>query len=691
MPTRRLTLLLALIAPALFAPLPAHAQEKLTGAPAETRQAVDAAIASVLPALVRIHVVEVDYQSGREVKSEATGSGVIFTPDGHVITNHHVAGHAKHLVCKLTSREDIDAELVGTDPLTDIAVIKLHPREARQFPVARFGDSSALAAGDPVLAMGSPEALSQSVTEGIVSNTALVVPDLFWPFKFELEGEDVGSIIRWIGHDAEINPGNSGGPLVNLEGEVVGINELQIGLGAAIPGNLALAVAQQLIKDGKVTRAWIGLDVQPLLKSEKGGPGALVSGAISGSPAEKAGFQSGDMLMSLNEKEVSVSYPEELPMFNQLVADLPIGKAVPAVVRRDGKSVTLSLLPEEREAARPREREFTGWGMTGRDLSLLEAMEMRRKSRDGVLVTSIRSGGPCEEARPRIIERDVITAVGGKPVRTVRELADATAAITANAKEPAPVIVALDRKAEQYLTVVKVGKKPLPEPAGEASKAWLGLNTQVLTREMAEALKLEDTTGVRVTQLLPGTSAESAGLRVGDLIVGLDGKKIAAFRPEHFDVFPAMIRQYDIGARVEMTILRDGAEQKLPVVLEASPKAAREMRSYRDDSFELMVRDVAAEDRLRQQLPEKEQGVLVESASEGGWAALAHLAIGDLVLKVDGRPTPSVDAFAERMKQIAAEKPDSVVLQVRRGIHMIYVDLQPRWTDAASPASQQPH
>ncbi len=677
--TRRLAPFIVLL---LTAALPARARAQAPKQMAPPRELIDAAIGAVFPALVRIHVVEVDYDSGREVKSEATGSGVILTPDGHIITNHHVAGHAKHLLVRLSSKEDIDAELVGTDPLTDIAVIKLHPKQARKFPVARFGDSSALRIGDPVLAMGSPEALSQSVTMGIVSNTELVIPDLFWPFKFQLEGEDVGSVVRWIGHDATINPGNSGGPLVNLQGEVVGINELELGLGGAIPGNLALAIARQLISDGKVGRAWMGLDVQPMLKAQSDGPGVLVSGAIPGSPAEKAGFQSGDVLISLNGKEVRVSYPEELPMFNQLVADLPIGKPAQATLRRRDQTLVLAIVPDPREAARPREREFADWGMTGRDLSLLEAKELRRQTRDGVLVTTIRSGGPCEGAKPRIIEGDVITAVGGKPVRNVRELVDATTPITANAKEPTPVLVQLDRKSEKYLTVVRVGKAPVPAPAAEARKAWLGVQTQVLTREMSDALKLAGAAGVRVTQVLPGTSAASAGLHVGDLIVALDGQNIPAFRPEHSDVFPAMIRQYDTGAQVELTLLRDGKEQKLPVTLDASPKAPREMKTYRNDNFEFTVRDVAAEDRVERQLPADEQGVLVESVSEGGWAALAHLAVGDLALAVDGRPTPSLDALAERMKQVAAEKPDSVVLRVRRGIHTIFVELQPKWTDA---------
>jgi S1-C subfamily serine protease len=172
---------------------------------------VQAAADAVNPSLVRIHVVEVDFGSGRETKSEATGSGVIFTKEGHVITPPR-GRECEADQCRLADREKIDAELVGTDPLTDISVLKLLPDKPREFPAASFGDSSALRVGDYVLAMGSPLALSQSVTLGIVSNTALVMPDLFWNEKLTIEGEDVGSVVRWIGH-APISP-NSGGPLV---------------------------------------------------------------------------------------------------------------------------------------------------------------------------------------------------------------------------------------------------------------------------------------------------------------------------------------------------------------------------------------------------------------------------------------------------------------------------------------------
>ena len=236
------------------------------------------------------------------------------------------------------TREEIPAELVGTDPLSDIAVLKLKPSKPRTFPAARFGDASKLKVGDRVLALGSPLALSQSVTMGIVSNLEMVMPGMFWPFnRMTLDGEDVGSVVRWIGHDAAIFGGNSGGPLVNMQGEIVGVNEISMGLAGAIPADIAQEVATALIKEGRVRRGWIGLEVQPLLKSSSTTRGALVGGTIEGSPAEKAGFQSGDVLVRLGGQDVTVRFAEELPLFNRLVMRLPVGKPVEAVVIRGGR------------------------------------------------------------------------------------------------------------------------------------------------------------------------------------------------------------------------------------------------------------------------------------------------------------------------------------------------------------------
>ncbi|MFP6900836.1 MAG: trypsin-like peptidase domain-containing protein, partial [Opitutales bacterium] len=210
---------------------------------------IQRSVAKVYPAIVRIHVVAENGSGGRMKKSRGSGSGVIISKEGHVVTNHHVAGRAIRLTCRLNDGQELEATLVGTDILTDLSVLRLRLDQRTgdsPLPTAKFGDSEKIKVGDVVLAMGSPAGLSQSVTRGIASNLAMIPPG---SQTFRLDGENVGMLVRWIGHDAIIFPGNSGGPLVNLKGEIIGINEVGIGsLGGAIPGNLAWNVAQQLIE-----------------------------------------------------------------------------------------------------------------------------------------------------------------------------------------------------------------------------------------------------------------------------------------------------------------------------------------------------------------------------------------------------------------------------------------------------------
>src|SRR5437016_7722181 len=282
----RFTLLVSCMFAAISCRMPLVQAQEI---PSNVRAAVDAAITRMRPALVRIHVVSTEYREGREMKMQAVGSGAIISKDGYLVTNHHVAGHGARMVCTLWNREEIEAELVGTDPLTDISVLKLKPEKPRHFAAAGFGDSSKMRVGDYVLAMGSPMALSQSVTLGIISNSEMVMPRFFGPFaRFKLDGEDVGTLVRWIGHDAPIYGGNSGGPLVNLRGEIIGINEISFGLGGAIPGNLARSVAGQIMTGGRIQRSWLGIDAQPLFKHAKGEHGVLISGVLEDSPAAKA-------------------------------------------------------------------------------------------------------------------------------------------------------------------------------------------------------------------------------------------------------------------------------------------------------------------------------------------------------------------------------------------------------------------
>jgi serine protease Do len=657
--------------------LPAAARAAAEASP----EAVEAAIARVKPALVRIHVVATSQRNGREVKFESFGSGAIVSPEGHVVTNHHVAGNAKQIFCTLSSREEVEAELLATDTLTDIAVVRLRNPDGRKFPFARFGDSSALRVGTPVLAMGSPLALSQSVTMGIVSNTELVFPRYMG--RMTLDGEDVGSIVRWIGHDAVIFGGNSGGPLVNLAGEIVGINEVDMGLSGAIPGNLAKEVARKLTESGKVTRSWVGLNVQPLSDGVGEKEGALVGGTIDGSPAARAGILPGDVLLSFDGHAVTVRFDEEVPIFNRLVMDVPVGREIEAVVLRGGKRVTVRMTTEERENARMKAVELPDWGVTARSLSRGSAREMKREAR-GALVTSLRQGGPAWQARPKLAEGDVITAVGDNAVQGVEGLAEATKALVKGRKEPLPVLVTFERRRERLVTVVRLEKEKETQDQGiEARKAWLAAATQPLTKEAAERLGIEGGAGFRVTQLYAGHNAAKAGLKVGDVVTALDGEKFKATSPEEADAFSALIRQRRVGAPVTLSVRRGKETVELPVALEISPTPPAEMKRYRDSFLDFRVRDIAFLDRAQEGWPESKEGVLVETVGEGGWAALGELAVGDLVEAVDGSPVTDAEAFGKTMEKIRETRPKRIVLRVLRGIHTVFVEIEPGWNGAA--------
>lgn len=679
---RRLILGLCVLAAAGITAGEGAAQAPAAAA-APDAEAVHAALSKVAPSLVRIHVVSLDHQDGRELKREASGSGTIITPEGHVVTNHHVAGKTRAIVCTLASREEIPAELVGTDPLSDIAVLKLKPSRPRTFPVASFGSAAALRVGDRVLAMGSPLALSQSVTMGIVSNTEMIMPRLFWPFnRMTLDGEDVGSIVRWIGHDAPIFGGNSGGPLINLNGEIVGVNEISMGLAGAIPSELAREVSRSIIEHGHVKRSWIGLDVQPLLKSSTATRGALVGGTIEGSPAAVAGFRAGDIVLAVGGQQLTVRFAEEIPLFNQAIMRLPLGKPVPIAITRDGAERTLTVVPVPRESVEAPVSELPLVGVTASNLTAWSTKELRRHSRDGVLVRGVRPGGPAAEGRPPLEQDDVIVEVDGKGVKDLKALATLLES-RAKPGQTASLLVGFDRRRQRLLTVVEVGRAGLEDPGLETRKAWIPVTVQVLTPVLAERLGLTGKSGVRVTRVLGGAAA-AAGLRVGDIVTAIDEDKVEASQPSDEELFATMIRQYKIGATARLTVLRDGREQQLSVKLDPSPRLPREMKKYEDPNFEFRVRDVSAADHTERLLPENQAGVLVEAVSEGGWAALAHLADGDLLLEIDGAPVPNVEAVQARMQRIAAAKPAVVVLKVQRGIRTLFVELQSGWPAAAT-------
>jgi serine protease Do len=463
-----------------------------------------------------------------------------------------------------------------------------------------------------------------------------------------------------------------------MSGEIVGVNEISMGLAGAIPSDLAREVSEAIIRDGRVERSWLGLDVQPLLKAPDGDRGALVSGTIEGSPAEKAGFQSGDVLLQIDGHDVNVRFAEEMPLFNQMVMRLPLGKPIEAKVKRNGSTHTLRVVAEDRESVEAPVRELPLAGITASNLTGWTAKELNRASRDGVRVHGVRPGGPAGEAKPELQRDDVILQIEGHDVKSVEDLEKAIERLTGKGEGPVPALISFERGRQRMLSVLDIGRATLEDPGREARKAWVPVSVQVLTPALARELELGDRTGVRITRII-GSSAGTAGLKVGDVITKVDDDPVEASQPSDADLFATMIRQYKIGSSVRLTLLREGQEQVVAVSLEPSPPLPREMKKYEDPNFEFRVRDITAFDRAERNWPEAQPGVLVEAVREGGWAALGHLADGDLLLAIDGEPVKDVETVQARMTKIAESKPETVVLRVRRGIRTLFVEMQTGW------------
>ncbi len=651
--------------------------------PAE-QNVIDKAISKVYPALVRIDAVIEEPSSGRMIKMRGAGSGAIISKEGHIITNHHVAGKTKRLICRLFDGEEIPAELIGSDKLADIAIIKLdlpaRRNKKKALNVAEFGDSDKVRIGDTVFAMGCPAAVSQSVTKGIMSNTKMIMPEMFWPMTFNLDGENVGELVRWLAHDAVIFGGNSGGPLVNTDGEIIGINEIGLGsLGGAIPSNLAKSVAEQLIKDQMVKRSWIGLECQPILKSMLTENGILVAGVIKDSPADKAGIMAGDIVTEFDGTAVTCLIPDDIPIFNKLVLCTPVAKKVTVKYLRNGRESSAELTTMSRGKAAEDDVEMSEWGMTARDFTMLSAIEKKRKTAEGVLVQTLREGGPAKEAKPALNSGDIITTVNGKKMKSVNDLQKLTEKVTKDSEVQIPVTVSFERDTKEYMTIIKLGKSPDHDRPATGKKAWLPAATQVLTKELSKALLMEGRKGVRVTKVYKGHSAEAAGMKTGDILLKIDDEIIDAWESHHSDVLTTMIKQYKIGSEVVFDAIRDEKPIKLTVKLEESQKTNDELKSYKDEKFEITLRELSFDDKVSRELDEKFQGILMERIEYGSWVMLAHACLGDLLISIDGKPTPDIDSAKEILAEVADKKARQMVLFVRRGIHTMYLEVEPVW------------
>ena len=355
---------------------------------------------AVLPALVHIQPIKEVFDAGEKRKIQVTGSGVIFSSDGYVLTNNHVVEKARYVLCTLTSREEVEARVVGLDPWTDLAVLKLDLKKAglKKVPFARFGNSDRLKIGQVVLAFGSPLGLARSVSMGVISSLNRYFPDA---------GEMVSPYNLWIQTDAAINPGNSGGPLVDLNGRVVGINARAVifgeNLGFAIPINTARYVIDQLMKHKEVQRSWIGVTWQEIkeyrkYKKQPELTGVLVASVEKDSPAMRVGLRPGMVVRRINGKPVSAVYPEELPALRLFISSLPIHSKITFALA-DGRQIT--VVTEKQGKFSGDEFECEQWGISVKEITPRIAKNFQLKSKEGVLISGVRAGSKAQEAGVR--------------------------------------------------------------------------------------------------------------------------------------------------------------------------------------------------------------------------------------------------------------------------------------------------
>ncbi|HIE51980.1 MAG TPA: DegQ family serine endoprotease [Armatimonadetes bacterium] len=376
----------------------------------------------------------------QEFRQEGLGTGVIVDRRGYILTNNHVVEGAEELTVRLADKREFAAEMVGTDPDTDLAVIKI---EGENLPVARMGDSSQLKVGHWVLAIGNPFGLAHTVSAGIVS--AVGRTDVH-----------IAQYEDFIQTDAAINPGNSGGPLVNLRGEVVGINTAIFsqsggsnGVGFAIPINLARWVMEQLISGKGIERGYLGVLLQPMDRAlaERFGretaEGALIAQVEKGSPADKAGLKAGDIVLEFDGRPI-----EDLYELRNLVAQTPPGKKVKVKIWRHSqeKTLTVKLGSREVQAAVQAAKQRKALGLTVQDITPELARRFGLEEEQGVVIVAVEPNSLA--ARAGLRPGDVIAEVDRKPVRNGREFEQALA--DANLEEGILLLV-VRRGIPQYL------------------------------------------------------------------------------------------------------------------------------------------------------------------------------------------------------------------------------------------------
>jgi serine protease Do len=397
------------------------------------RQIVQEAKDEVFPALVFIRVLRESHESGRRITSEVSGSGVLISPEGELLTNWHVVDKATEVRCLLYDGTPHYADVLGTDKELDLALVKLRrPAEAPSLPYAKLGDSSKLREGDFVMAMGAPWGLSRSVSIGIISCTRRFLPE-------------ASEYSLWLQTDAAISPGNSGGPLINTDGRVVGINTRGImqggDMGFSIPSQTIEQILPRMREHNKVNWSWTGLRLQPLRDFNRNiyfdaAEGVIVAGTDPESPARRAGIQDRDRIVRINDKSLNGFTEEDLPDLRRVLGLLPFDEPAEVELVREGKPLTVQLTPRDKGSVEGDELDCPRWDLTIKSINQFDTPDLYFYRKEGVFIYGVRF--PGNAANAGLNARDIVVRIGDRKIATVDDVkaahAEALAGIGRNHK-----------------------------------------------------------------------------------------------------------------------------------------------------------------------------------------------------------------------------------------------------------------
>jgi serine protease Do len=399
----------------------------------------------IQPSVIHIEVIK----KSDSFKFKSLASGLVVDKNGYILTNEHVVDKAQSIRVTLPSKLEYPAEIIGVDKQTDLALIKIKSEEKLSVP--NFGNSDKIEVGEWVIAVGNPFGFDRTVSFGIVSGKGRVIP--FLPEESRL-------ISDFIQTDAAIDPGSSGGPLVNLKGEVIGINSIGLGRGQGftIPINTALEIKDKLLASGIIERGWLGLSIQPLNRElaqyfgDESLKGILVSDVGPNSPAQEAGFLPGDIILEYQGEKVSAEKEEDLNRFSLLVSESPVGKYVSLRIKRKENSLDLRAKIALQPKVKPEEYE-TDLGFTVKEITDGIYRDYMLEDKEGVLVSFVEVGSPSSQGE--LSEGDVIKKIEDMKISTLDDFKKSLEKV----KGQKQILLAIKRGKNQRFILIQPGSK----------------------------------------------------------------------------------------------------------------------------------------------------------------------------------------------------------------------------------------